>query len=340
MTCKYNMDAPCIDIQLGNFSAVGKVFIDDQKNIALRNGGTVRLEPELAGQDGSTVLSLLGALQQKPTGVLDLIINVTSIKIKLVAQISILGTVRVRWPAPEVQLFADGMCNIQSQQATYATQYSGENKPTDYMCCEYPLIYFPEDRPPPNFTFLLEHFPALDSRPDLPWNRFRVYTRQDTIEKGGDALVMYMPSCGAGSFQENAYQCRDCPAGKYSPKSGAIACNACDIGTYQDQTAGTHCWACQKGWMSSSTGSSSCTECGAGTSVNKQGSACEACNAGKYQYLGAQTACIRCAAGAFTPSHLTTGYTACKACEKGVCSCISACVRACVRACVLFIGYA
>jgi syndecan 4 len=85
--------------------------------------------------------------------------------------------------------------------------------------------------------------------------------------------------------------------------------------------------------MSSSTGSSSCTECGAGTSVNKQGSACEACNAGKYQHLSAQTACIRCAAGAFTPSHLTTGYTACKACEKGVYLCISACVRACVRAC-------
>jgi hypothetical protein len=82
--------------------------------------------------------------------------------------------------------------------------------------------------------------------------------------------------------------------------------------------------------MSSSTGSSSCTECGAGTSVNKQGSACEACNAGKYQHLSAQTACIRCAAGAFTPSHLTTGYTACKACEKGVYLCISACVRACV----------
>lgn len=117
-------------------------------------------------------------------------------------------------------------------------------------------------------------------------------------------------------YQGSITSCKQCPAGKVSPYTGAqtvLACTACFPGKYK---LGEECQLCETGKYSSIAGTTTCSACSNGTISASGASACLTCLLGTYAPVGTGV-CLDCPFHTYLDYPYAGSASECKPCPPG-----------------------
>jgi hypothetical protein len=118
-------------------------------------------------------------------------------------------------------------------------------------------------------------------------------------------------SCKMGTFENEALECEDCPAGKYNEAPQSLSCAECPEGKTTEVAGATGAGSCSK--------SKGCAP-GRFMDAGPQGVRCLACPEGKFARRWKQMACTSCIAGQTTDKSSATSLSDCRPavrCEPG-----------------------
>jgi len=151
--------------------------------------------------------------------------------------------------------------------------------------------------------------------------------------------------CEKGQYgtksKAGAWNCRSCPAGRYTDKTAQTKCKVCAKGRYSDRPGRGACVKCAKGRYNYQTGrnrvaycrtcaygkyfggtggtaANQCRACAKGKYASRRGSGgCATCGRGRYAHKTAVRVCFGCAKGRYTAQTGRSAAGHCRACPKG-----------------------